>query len=96
MLPAAFNRPADEAINRGTLAVAIVRRLQIKGGLTLRLIGPDPRYATRELVFMGLYPISSPNQTFSGTEFVGIIGKMEDYQEGQTKPVRDVPTTPGT
>jgi hypothetical protein len=29
-----------------------------------------------------LYPQSSPNQTFSGTELVGVIGKLEDYQRG--------------
>jgi hypothetical protein len=33
-------------------------------------------------MFVGLYPPSSPNQTFSGSEFVGIIGRIEDYQRG--------------
>ena len=32
------------------------------------------------MVFLGIYPPSSPNQTFSGTEYLGIIGKAEDYQ----------------
>jgi hypothetical protein len=92
LLAAGFNQPAEQAVDRGTLAVAIVRALKIPGGLTMRVFGPTPmggRYAVRELQFMDLYPASSPNQTFSGTEFLGIIGKMEDYrrehdQSGQT------------
>jgi len=73
LLAAGFNQPADQAVDRGTLAVAIVRALKIPGGLTMRVFGPTPmggRYAVRELQFMDLYPASSPNQTFSGTEFL--------------------------
>ena len=83
MLPQKFDQPAERAVDRGTLAVAIVRALDIKGGLTMRIIGPTPRYAVRELVFMELYPPSSPGQTFSGVEYLGIIGKLEDHQRAQ-------------
>lgn len=82
LLPQGFDAPADAAVDRGTLAVAIAKHLNIHGGLVMSLTGPSPRYATRELVFLGIYPPSSPNQTFSGTEFLGIIGKLEDYQRG--------------
>jgi hypothetical protein len=47
-----------------------------------RLTHDNPRYATRELMYLDLYPPSSPQQTFSGTEFLGIIGRIEDYQRG--------------
>lgn len=83
MLPAGFNEPADRAVTRGTLAVAIVRLLQIRGGWALTLLGPTPRYATRELVYRGIYPRSSPQQTLTGNDLVGIIGKIEDVQESQ-------------
>ena len=86
MLPVNFDQPAEQAVERGTLAVAIVRALKIDGGVVLRLLGRTPldgRYAVRELVYMELYPPSSPNQTFSGTEFLGIIGKLEDYRRGE-------------
>jgi hypothetical protein len=49
----------------------------------MRAFGPTPRYATRELVYLDLYPPSGPNQTFSGTEFLGIMGKIEDYQRAE-------------
>ena len=89
MLAGGFDKGADEAVERGTLAAAIVRFLNIKGGLTMRLMGPTPRYATKELEYVGVYPPSSPNQTFSGTEFVGIIGRVEDYQ--RVTPITDYP-----
>src|SRR5207253_3046876 len=75
MLPGNFDEPADAPIRRGTLAVALVRAMKIHGGLTMNVVGPLPRYAVRELQFAGLYPPSTPNQSFSGAEFVGIIGR---------------------
>ncbi len=80
MLPAGFSGPAHQAVDRGVLAVGIVKVLDLKGGLFLHLFPKSERYAVRELVFDGVYPSSSPNQTFSGTEFVGVVGKMEDFQ----------------
>lgn len=82
MLPRGFDAPADEAVTRGTLAVALVRGLKMNGGWALTLLGPTPRYATRELIYRGVYPASSPWQTLSGNELVGIMGKAEDFQRG--------------
>jgi hypothetical protein len=89
LLPANFAGRGDEAVTRGTLAVPIARSLHLKGGLMMSLVGPTQRYATRELQYLGLYPVSSPNQIFSGAEFVGIIGKLDDYQHGVAAPVTD-------
>jgi hypothetical protein len=82
-----FSGGADEAVTRGTVAVVLVRELRLKGGWVMMLTGASPRYATRELQFRGLYPSGSPNQVFSGTEFVGIIGKLDDFQHGDAPPV---------
>lgn len=78
-LPGTFNRPANEAITRGTLAVILANELKIEGGVLMQLIG-GPRYATRELQAQGVYPASSPQQIFSGSQFVSVIGRAEDYQ----------------
>lgn len=88
-----FNRPGDEALRRGTLAVPLLKITQAQGGVMLAMLGPTPRYAVRELQYMGLYPPSSPNQTFSGSEFVGIIGRIEDFQRGNPadKPAAELP-----
>lgn len=82
MLPRDFDGLADQAIERGTLAVALVKMLDFKGGLTMRLFGASPRYAMRELMYRRIYPESSERQLFSGAELLGIIGRMEDYKEG--------------
>lgn len=81
LLPAGFDQPANVGVQRGTLAFALVRALNIRGGLLMNLF-PVPRYAVRELYYEGIYPPSSPHQTFSGSEVVGIIGRVEDYQRG--------------
>lgn len=82
-----FHANPDDAVTRGALAVPIARAVKLKGGLMMNLVGANERYATRELQFAGLYPPSSPNQIFSGAEFVGIIGKLDDYQHGVPAPV---------
>lgn len=80
LLPADFDAPADHAIRRGTLAVALCNALDIKGGVIMRVVGVNERYALRELQFMNLYPDGSPHQTFRGDEFLFVIGRVEDYQ----------------
>lgn len=93
MLPSDFNAPATEAVQRGVLAMAILKLIDERGGLMLRLLGPTPRYATREAVHLGLLPTSSPRQTFTGAQFVGVIGRIEDYQRGNPtdKPAAELP-----
>jgi|GEM_PF-720648 len=88
LLPAGFDRPAQEAVTRGTLAVILVNALQIKGGVMMHLVGPQPRYAVRELTAMGIYPLSSPHQVFAGDEFIDIIGRAEDYQRRVNRKAR--------
>ena len=89
LLPQSFSKPANQAVERGVLAVAIVKMLGIKGGWVMHVFGPTERYATKELQYDGIYPPSSPQQTFSGAEFVGIMGKIDDYQQ----PAEAEPTT---
>jgi len=88
-----FKEPAEAIVTRGTLAVAIVKILEIKGGLTMHVLGAQPRYAVRELQFMNLYPPGATWQSFSGNEFLGIIGRIEDYQRGNPadKPAAQLP-----
>jgi len=80
LLPADFQEPAEFAAYRGTLAVVLVQALAIRGGVTMHMVGAQPRYALREMVYAGLFPPSSPQQVFSGAQLLGIIGRAEDYQ----------------
>jgi hypothetical protein len=81
LLSSSFNRPADEAVDRGTVSVALAKALKIRGGVVMSIFGPSPRYATKELEFLEVYPTSSPNQTFSGSEFVSVISRAEEFQK---------------
>jgi hypothetical protein len=83
MLPANFDGAAEDVVRRGIVAMALAKALEIEGGLTMQLFGSSPRYAVREMQYAGLFPASSPQQTFSGAEFLGIIGRAEDYQRAQ-------------
>ena len=80
-------------MQRGTIAYAGVKGLHISGGWVMHVFGPTPRYAIRELVYMNLFPPSSPQQLLAGAEFVGIIGKFEDYQRGESSylPATELP-----
>src|SRR5450432_1710337 len=80
LLAGDFNQPHDAAVQRGTIAVMFVKTLKLRGGWAMHVFGHSPRYALRELQYMSILPNSSPQQTFSGAEFVGVIGALEDYQ----------------
>lgn len=80
MLKASFDEPADLDVRRGTLATIIVKILGIRGGWAMHVFGQTERYDLREVVYEGVFPPSSPQQTFSGAEFVGVIGKVDDFE----------------
>ena len=87
---------ADAAMDRGTLALALARILRIEKSLTRMVAGDSPRYALRSLQFQEIMPEGSPNQLMSGAEFVGILGRVEDYQNGGRveAPAGDLPPRP--
>lgn len=79
-IPESWNRPADESAQVGWMSVAGCRILNVKGGLTMRLTGPTPRYATKELVFMDVLPLRTENQSLSGREFVDYLNRLNRFQ----------------
>jgi hypothetical protein len=96
LLLKSFNRPANEGVTRGTVAVALYQAAGIKGGVILHLFGPNERYCLRELRYLNLLPPSSPNQIFSGVELVGVVGRFEDYMSGNPSelPASEMPAPP--
>ncbi len=71
----------DLAVTRGLVAGVLCRILEIEGGVTMRLIGPHPRYAVRELVYREIMRPGTFQQAMSGIEFVGVIGKARDFAQ---------------
>jgi hypothetical protein len=86
LLPVDFDDPPQQGVLRGTIASVLVRMLEIDGGVTMRLIGPHPRYALREIQYLGLPPVGSPHRTLTGSQFVSLIGRAEDYRRSEAAP----------
>ncbi len=72
-----FGKPANEAAKVGWMATAGCRVMHVQGGLTMRLFGPMPRYATKELVFMEILPLRTENQILTGGEFVDYLNRLD-------------------
>jgi hypothetical protein len=88
-----FDEPANLAMQRGSLARSVAVICKIKGGVMMQLTGPNARYATRELVSMGMIPEgSSENQSITGLEFMSVITQAQDYLNAGT-PAAPTPAT---
>lgn len=68
---------ANEAARVGWMATAGCIVMQIKGGLSMHVFGPVPRYAVRELIFMEVLPLRTENQVLSGSEFVDYLNRLD-------------------
>ncbi len=89
-----WNPPADESAQIGWMSVAACRIVGIKGGLTMRVMGPIPRYATKELIFMDVLPLRTENQSLSGREFVDFIDRLGRVQKsGKALALAEAPTS---
>lgn len=79
LLAADFAGEPNAAATRGDLAVIVANMIKVKGGMMSTFFPHSPRYAMRELQYSGLFPPGSPWQSFTGGQFVSIIGRLEDY-----------------
>lgn len=75
--------PATESARIGMVAVAVCEVLGIEGGLSMHLFGNTPRYATRELIYEGLLPPRTEEQSISGIELVDLIGRVDRRSEAR-------------
>jgi len=68
----------NESATVGMISMAVCDILGIQGGVTMRLLGPGPRYCTREVVYLELMPLRSEYQSLSGLEFIDLASRVED------------------
>jgi hypothetical protein len=71
---------ADTATTKGQLASLLCRALGIKGGLTMRVLGPVPRYALKECVYLELMVHGPEYKNVPGGELVGVIDRADRYR----------------
>jgi hypothetical protein len=75
-------RPEDP-IDKGHLATLICRTLGVKGGLMMRLLGPVPRYALAECVYLELMARGADYCHVAGGELVGVIDRADRFRLAQ-------------
>jgi len=75
-------RPEDP-IDKGHLATLVCRTLGIKGGLMMRLLGPVPRYALAECVYLELMARGADYCHVAGGELVGVIDRADRFRLAQ-------------
>lgn len=90
-LPRGSAHLADEAARVGWMATAGCVVMDVKGGFTMHVLGPVPRYATKELVFMEILPLRTENQVLTGSEFVDYLNRLQRIA-GKNR--RDKPDSP--
>lgn len=84
-LPSSFDEPSNESAEVGWVASVSCRISKIRGGLSMQIIGPIPRYAVRELTHMQILIGKKETQSFSGLEFVDFLtrlSRMSDLSGG--------------
>jgi len=91
-----FDEPGTLAMQRGTLAKALCHVLEVKGGIMMRVTDTSPRYAAREMVYLGIMAPGTEQQVLSGLDYLGVISKAQDFQTlrdaGGSAPSRHVPS----
>jgi hypothetical protein len=75
--------PALQSASVGMVSVAVVRITGIKGGLTMRIIGPTPRDSTRELIYLNVIPDRTAYQALTGPEMIEFLGRADRLLLGE-------------
>ncbi len=71
----------EDAITLGEYSFLLMKAFDMTGGLMYRIV-PGPRYAARELDYMGLIDTDkSPDRTLSGEEELRILGRFLEWRE---------------
>lgn len=81
-----WNRPANESARIGDIAQGVCVITNIPGGLTMGMIGPHPRYATRELIYLEMMPERGDQQSIRGLEYLELMLKASDRLDAERRP----------
>jgi hypothetical protein len=77
-------REASDPVSMGEYAYLLMRAFGLKGGIMYSIV-PGPRYATRELAYLGVIdPEAEPGMTVSGERVLRVLGRMLEMREAQS------------
>lgn len=75
----------EERLTRGRTAYLVCRVCRIKGGITMRILGPSERYAFRECIFLGVWRGGNQRDYVTGGELMGVLKWAADYLDEHPK-----------
>ncbi len=76
-----WHHSAEREITKGRVAYMVYQVSKIRGGLTLTLFGPSPRYCLKELQYRGLMSEGLTYTTVTGMEYVAILTRADEQRE---------------
>ncbi len=77
------SKTADQPATLGEFAYLLMESLEIKGGLMYSLF-PSPRYAVRELVYLGIIDFEAhPGNKLRGTDALNMLSELLSLQEAE-------------
>lgn len=81
LLPKRFASEFDpmQPLRKGLAAYMFCKALEIKGGLCMWFLGPDERYALKELAYEGIMPSGNANDIVSGCELVSAVTQASNH-----------------
>ena len=75
---------ASAPTTKGHLARLICKVLDLKGGLWMRLLGPQPRIALHECAYLNLMTRGAVYRHVMGGELVGVIDRVDRFRSRGT------------
>ena len=75
-IPTSFSEPSTESAEVGWIATASCRIAGLDGGVSMRIWGPIPRYAVRELRNSHILIGKQESMSFTGAEFVDFLTRL--------------------
>jgi hypothetical protein len=81
IVPADWTYTEDTPLTKGMVSYLIVKVLDIKGGVTMRIFGCSERYALRECAYLGLIVDGPKSKYVTGGELLGVMARSEKYQK---------------
>ena len=72
----------NKTARAGWIARVVCIEANLRGGLTMRLLGASERYGIKELAHRGWLPDMAPQEVLSGLQLIALLGAAEDHMAG--------------
>ncbi len=73
----------EKKLNRPILSYIFFKALKLKGGLTIRIFGVIPRYAYKELVYLGFFRGGVSGQYVTKIEILNVLTQAIEYKNNK-------------